>query len=421
MPSDPAPAAAPPSVFTSYASADQEAARALTETLTKAGLDVWLDQEELAGGEAWDAKIRHQIRTCTFFMPIISATTEARHEGYFRREWRLAVERTLDLADDVLFLVPVVIDGTRDHGARVPEKFMTVQWLRCPGGRETPQLVALARRLATERGVMTARPIAPPVITVPAASKDGRGRDLPPMQFPEFPAFPAPGHRPRFVYDLVVWSGRMSYALWLRVPRAVRYVATVMIVFKMIGLVFDRSNSPHSETAEEKTARAANVVKLLSDPKTNGDQIGQKVLQATGAALDALQSGRPLAIVAFSVSDPSVRESAQHVFAGLHEQLTESGHDGQVAVSLAPLSAGADDASVLNRATGLKCRWIAVGTVRPAVVGDFTLELKLYETASGKIVWWAQRSGDTGGADSVGKTLAHDLLEHVAFDPPNQK
>ena len=66
------------SVFLSYASADRVAARALRDSLAAAGLDVWLDEEELAGGEAWDAKIRQQIRTCTYFMPIISATTEAR-------------------------------------------------------------------------------------------------------------------------------------------------------------------------------------------------------------------------------------------------------------------------------------------------------------------------------------------------------
>jgi len=152
MPSDATHDAKPapgPSVFLSYASADRNAARALRDTLAAAGLDVWLDEEELAGGEAWDTKIRNQIRTCTYFMPIISATTEVRREGYFRREWRLAVERTLDLADDVMFLVPVVIDGTRDTGARVPEKFFSVQWLRCPGGEPTPELQRLAARLRT--------------------------------------------------------------------------------------------------------------------------------------------------------------------------------------------------------------------------------------------------------------------------------
>lgn len=78
-----------PSVFLSYASEDRAAARALRNTLAAAGLEVWLDEDELGGGEPWDTKLRNQIRTCTYFMPLISATTEVRREGYFRREWRL--------------------------------------------------------------------------------------------------------------------------------------------------------------------------------------------------------------------------------------------------------------------------------------------------------------------------------------------
>jgi hypothetical protein len=39
------------------------------------------------------------------------------------------------MADDHLFLLPVVIDDTNEAQARVPEKFLTVQWLRLPEGK----------------------------------------------------------------------------------------------------------------------------------------------------------------------------------------------------------------------------------------------------------------------------------------------
>src|SRR6202167_5711674 len=138
-----------PTVFLSYASEDRQAARLIGDALPGYGLEVWYDESELGGGDAWDQKIRRQIRECDYFMALVSAHTEARHEGYFRREWRLAVERTLDMADDHLFLLPVVIDDTNEAGARVPEKFLTVQWLRVPGGRPTPALEMLCRRIAT--------------------------------------------------------------------------------------------------------------------------------------------------------------------------------------------------------------------------------------------------------------------------------
>jgi hypothetical protein len=108
-------------VFLSYASEDREAARLLKIALTDFGLEVWQDESELGGGEAWDQRIRRQIRECEYFMALVSAQTQARHEGYFRREWRLAVERTLDMADDHLFLLPIAIDDTDQASARVPD------------------------------------------------------------------------------------------------------------------------------------------------------------------------------------------------------------------------------------------------------------------------------------------------------------
>jgi TolB-like protein/Tfp pilus assembly protein PilF len=128
-------------IFLSYASQDVEAARHICDALRAAGLDVWFDQSELRGGEAWDASIRRQIKECALFMPVISANTQAREEGYFRLEWKLAVDRSHFIADDKPFLLPVVIDATLDVIARVPEKFREVQWTRLPAG-ETPEAFA---------------------------------------------------------------------------------------------------------------------------------------------------------------------------------------------------------------------------------------------------------------------------------------
>jgi hypothetical protein len=124
-------------VFLSYASQDVDAARRICEALRSGGLEVWFDQSELRGGDAWDQKIRRQIRECALFVPVISANTQSRLEGYFRREWRLAVERMYDMAAEKAFLVPVVIDATGDRTATVPEEFRAVQGTRLPDG-DTP-------------------------------------------------------------------------------------------------------------------------------------------------------------------------------------------------------------------------------------------------------------------------------------------
>jgi len=125
-------------VFLSYASQDAEAARRICAALRAAGIETCFDPGEPRGGDAWEQKIRQQIHECALFVPLISANTETRTEGYFRLEWKLAVDRSHLMADDAAFLFPVVIDATPDQGARVPDKFRSVQWTRLPAGAATP-------------------------------------------------------------------------------------------------------------------------------------------------------------------------------------------------------------------------------------------------------------------------------------------
>src|SRR5437016_255713 len=124
-------------VFLSYASEDAEVAARIGNTLREAGIEVWFDQNELRGGAAWDAAIRRQIKTCALFVPVISRNSRARVEGYFRLEWKLAVDRSQMMAAEKPFLLPAVIDGTSESDARVPNKFHEVQWMWLRGG-ETP-------------------------------------------------------------------------------------------------------------------------------------------------------------------------------------------------------------------------------------------------------------------------------------------
>jgi len=89
----PKPASTPAgAVFLSYASQDAEAAARVCNALRAAGIEVWFDQSELRGGDAWDQSIRKQIKTCALFVPVVSQHTHQRAEGYFRLEWKLAVD-----------------------------------------------------------------------------------------------------------------------------------------------------------------------------------------------------------------------------------------------------------------------------------------------------------------------------------------
>src|SRR5215813_8585031 len=150
-------------VFLSYASQDTEAAQKIAEALRAAGIEVFLDQSELRGGDVWDERIRREIHDCALFIPVISANTASRREGYFRLEWDLADQRSHMMARSRVFVVPVCLDTTTEAAADIPESFKRVQWTRLPGGDASPAFVERIRRLLspeTFHASAGARPLA---------------------------------------------------------------------------------------------------------------------------------------------------------------------------------------------------------------------------------------------------------------------
>lgn len=157
-------------IFLSYASQDADAARRICDALRAAGLEVWFDQSELRGGDAWDASIKKQIKECTLFVPIVSANTNARAEGYFRLEWKLAVDRSHLMADNLPFLMPVSLGDVQEASALVPERFHERQWT---GVSDESATLAFASRVAQVLGsgqsqVENRAPVARPILADPA-------------------------------------------------------------------------------------------------------------------------------------------------------------------------------------------------------------------------------------------------------------
>ena len=132
-------------VFISYARDDLPAVQRLKAGLDAAGVTTWFDLERLESGDDYDRKIQHNISRCAYFIPVVSATTERRIEGYFRREWSYAIDRARNMADGSVFILPVCIDDTDGARASVPDKFKSVHFTRLPGGEVTPEF---ARRMS---------------------------------------------------------------------------------------------------------------------------------------------------------------------------------------------------------------------------------------------------------------------------------
>ena len=122
-------------VFISYAREDLPAVQQIKAGLEAAGITVWFDMDRLEVGDDYDRKIQRNIARCSYFIPIVSATTQRRLEAYFRREWSYAIDRVRNMADGVLFILPVTIDSTSAGMALVPDKFKALHFTQLPGGQ----------------------------------------------------------------------------------------------------------------------------------------------------------------------------------------------------------------------------------------------------------------------------------------------
>ncbi len=423
-----------PSVFLSYASDDRVAARALRDVLAAAGLEVWYDENELGGGDAWDQKIRRQIRDCDYFMALVSAATERRKEGYFRREWRLAAERTMDMADDVLFLLPVVIDDTSEAGARVPEKFMTVQWLRASGGQRTPALDALMGRLLA--GEHTVAPARPPLLTRPTAHapsppapkpQNAPREELPPP--PPMPPFPhAPhdgraGHWFKFIAEVLWWGVTAVWSLFIRLPRWLRIILAVWLVLTLLGPCRSTSSNPRSKSketpasaapdaAEKSVEAAAQQIAAAMEKGAKSQDWGRVVEDITrrlAPSADRNTTGKPLVLapLAPDPADPAGTQFAQSVFASCYGKLLLARPDATAVSPTSPLTASDEALATLGKT--LRAEVVLGFRTARSPDGNASLSARLVRSVDGIVIW----SGDYPMIDRERAAIADKIAEAV--------
>jgi hypothetical protein len=380
------PSRRPPSVFLSYASEDRQAAQAIRDALPSLGLEVWYDESALNGGDAWDQKIRRQIRECDFFMPVVSAQTEARHEGYFRREWRLAVERTLDMADDHTFLLPVVIDDTDEIGARVPEKFLAVQWSRLPGGRPTAAFEALCRRLAAGQGLA-------PLPVKKAPEPPARPRSQRIREYPEFPR-EEPGQRTRFWVHVAGWSLSSAWIFFNRFPKWLRLIVYLWLA---VVLMSRGCTSPkeHSERISPATAKKLEALSDTVEGRSDKADLA-KLGELIAGAAKGKSARNPLLAIPFNApsGDPAARKLADSVFALVYGRVAIS-HHGQVGLTDEPLPS-LDSEVAVERGRAKHATYVLCGGVdNQSAEQRFTVQIVSVE--DGDVVW--SESYPVAGAD----------------------
>ena len=394
MAGSPAEAPPPPSsptVFLSYASEDRQTAQVLRDALPSLGLEVWYDESALTGGDAWDQKIRRQIRECDFFMPLISAQTESRPEGYFRREWRLAVERTLDMADDHPFLLPVVIDDTTQAAARVPERFLTVQWTRVPGGHPTAALEALCRRLAAGEPLTAAAPRAS------TAERSERRRATPAAA--TYPPFPReePGQKTRFWLRVVGWALQSLWVAFKRLPRWVRILIYVWIAIAVMARACTAPDRPSRHVSSDDERKIKQIADTYRGSLNKGDvaKLGAQIAREFSDQAGAAPAGHSaLLAIPFSTHgrDPAAQKLADASFAQTYGTISVSRH-GHVGLEDEPLDS-LDAASAAERGRARHSSYVLYGGIE-AQTAPPQLLVRIV-AVSDSSVWWSAAYPVTG-------------------------
>jgi hypothetical protein len=129
-------------VFLSYYHKDQGSARYLYDFLTRQRIDVWKDNISIEMGTEWDLEIKRQILDCACFVVLISKATNEQLEGYFRREWRIALDRRNMQAPGLRFIFPVL--SARD--VEMPDDFRPYQYAHLDDPDEMNSLAELIRQ-----------------------------------------------------------------------------------------------------------------------------------------------------------------------------------------------------------------------------------------------------------------------------------
>lgn len=371
---DPQAPAPHPTIFLSYAKEDRAAAQLIRDALPNYGLEAWYDASDLLGGDAWDQKIRQQIRDCDFFMPIISANAEARREGYFRREWRLAAERTLDMTDDTVFLVPVAIDDTPEAHAHVPEKFRAVQWLRLPGGQPNAAFEALCRRLVAGE---------PEPLAAPPPAGGGRAKRRAARPRREFPPFPReePGQRVRFWAQVLLWPLESMWIGFQRFPKWTRILVYCWLALVLLNWSAHQAGHPGQPNA------AGSLNKLVKSAQ---------LAQALGNGSRGAPIRASLLAIAFTAPPADVRAQkfAAAVFVKMYGHLLRTDH-GHVALSTTDLpSLGLP--AVLEQGHAYHSNYVLYGGIR-GQAPRLTLMVRLIAVANGSVLW--RKAYPVAGAD----------------------
>lgn len=93
-------------VFLCYSKNDKPKVMELYHRLVSDGVDAWIDEENLIGGQNWDLEIRKAIRNTDAVVACLSNNTYTK-AGYVQKEILLALDIANEQPEGAIYLIPV--------------------------------------------------------------------------------------------------------------------------------------------------------------------------------------------------------------------------------------------------------------------------------------------------------------------------
>jgi TolB-like protein len=305
------------------------------------------------------------------------------------------------MADDHTFLLPVVIDDTTQARARVPDKFLAVQWTRVPGGEASAALELVCRRLVSGDDVPA---------DVPRPPRERAARAMPQPSERRYPEFPReePGQRARFWAHVVGWLLQSAWISFRRLPRWIRWIVWIWLAVALLsrgcsmGRNWDRDESPPATPPAAPKAPAGDTIspadarKLkdiadsyrgssnTSDVAKLGIEIAQSFASEVGKEVAAAQA--PLLAIPFGApsGDAAAAKLADSTFAQVYGRIAISRH-GHVGLVNEPL-ASPDTAAAVAQGRAREAKYVLYGAVDGQPPAQ-SLTVKLLSVKDGSVLW----------------------------------
>lgn len=116
----------------------------ISQLIRHAGFVPWLDQDQLLGGQDWDAEIMRALRKTDVVM--IGLSTKANSKiGYVQKEVRRALDVAEEHPDGSIFVIPVRLDD-----CEIPERLRRLHCVDFTGPQGTSKLLAALVKKAEE-------------------------------------------------------------------------------------------------------------------------------------------------------------------------------------------------------------------------------------------------------------------------------